>query len=83
MATATVRLSLDTSMHGVAPRTRNRIDNALVRDRGWRNAGTGTWKKTGGARNLLQALDVLSEELRKGDAADLDHLWVYIEEEAG
>jgi hypothetical protein len=30
---------------------------------------------------LLAALDVLAEELRQADAADIDHLWVYIDAE--
>lgn len=81
MARAIIRLSLDSST-GASPRTKGRLDAALVRDRGFRNTGTGTWEATGDYRNLLAALDELSRVLRMTDSAPIDHLWIYIDEPA-
>jgi hypothetical protein len=79
MARAIIRHSLNTST-GAGPRTRNRLDNALVRDRGFRNIGTGSWEGSGSVASMLDVLDELSRVLRKPDSAPIDHLWIYIDQ---
>jgi hypothetical protein len=79
MARAIVRLSLETGT-GAAPRTKGRLNAALVRDGVFRNTGTGTWEATGDYVTLLGALDDLSRVLRLTDSAPIDHLWIYIDE---
>jgi len=78
MARAIIRLSLESSEGSV--RTRNRINDALVRDRGFQSIGTGTYERLGVRRALImEALHAVLEALERPDAAAYDHLWVYLD----
>lgn len=78
MARAIIRLSIQSGDASV--RTRNRVANALIRDHGFRSVGTGSYERAGaGTSELITALRVLLAKLSRPDAAELDHLWVYID----
>jgi len=79
MARAIIRMSLESGGESV-PRTRNRVNHALVRDRGFRLIGTGSYERRGvRRRQLMEALRAVLTELEQPDAAPFDHLWIYLD----
>ena len=82
MARAIIRLSLESGDASI--RTRNRVRNVLS-DRGFSvgrpGAGTGSYEREGAdVGDLVEALREMLEILDLPDAADVDHLWVYLGE---